>query len=206
MVKILFFASNPSDTPPLALDEEIRSIDAKIRASTYRDTLTLLPAMAARPDDLLQKLNEHKPQIVHFSGHGSELGEIILMDNNRQALPVPAAALKSLFTILKDNIHVVVLNACYSQSQAEGIREVIDCVVGMNDAVSDEAATIFAASFYRALGFGRSIQEAFDQSRTALLLEGIPEEDTPQLLVRRGVDPSSIYLVGPISHNRDFIN
>ncbi len=32
MVKILFLASNPDETTPLQLDEEIRSITNKIRA------------------------------------------------------------------------------------------------------------------------------------------------------------------------------
>ena len=65
----------------------------------------------------------------------------------------------------------------------------------MNDAIGDEAAIIFAASFYRALGFGRSVQQAFDQGKVALLLEGIPEENTPELLVRTGVNPSQVFLV-----------
>ena len=180
---------------PLKLDEEARLITQKIRASEYRDVLKLETLWAVRPDDLLQALNEHKPQIVHFSGHGSKTGEIVLMDNNRQVKPVSAEALKMLFTTLKDNIRVVVLNACYSQIQAKAIAEVIDCVVGMSTSIGDEAAIIFAASFYRAIGFGRSIKEAFDQGKTAIMLEGIPEANTPQLLTRKGVDPASIVLI-----------
>jgi hypothetical protein len=195
MIKVLFLTSNPEGTPPLKLDEEARLITQKIRAAEYRDVLKLETLWAVRPDDLLQALNEHKPEIVHFSGHGSKIGEIVLMDNNRQVKPVSAEALKMLFTTLKDNIRVVVLNACYSQIQAKAISEVIDCVVGMNTSIGDEAAIIFAASFYRAIGFGRSIKEAFDQGKTAIMLEGIPEASTPQLLTRMGVDPSSIVLI-----------
>ncbi len=117
------------------------------------------------------------------------------MDNNRQVKPVSAEALKMLFTTLKDNIRVVVLNACYSEIQAQAIAEVIDCVVGMSTAIGDDAAIIFAASFYRAIGFGRSIKEAFDQGKTAIMLEGIPEANTPQLLTRMGVDASSLTLL-----------
>ena len=195
MIKVLFLSSNPEGTPALKLDEEARLITQKIRASEYRDVLKLETLWAVRPDDLLQALNEHKPQIVHFSGHGSESGEIVLMDNNRQAKPVSAEALKMLFTTLKDNIRVVVLNACYSEIQAQAIAEVIDCVVGMSTAIGDEAAIVFAASFYRAIGFGRSIKEAFDQGKTAIMLEGIPESSTPQLLIRKGVDPASVVLI-----------
>lgn len=196
-IKILFFAANPKGMTPLQLDEEIRTITQKIRASKYRDTLNLCSMWAVRSDDLLQYLNEHKPQVVHFSGHGSRSGEICLVDANGNPKSVSANAIRALFTTLKDNIRLVVLNACYSKIQAQAIVEVIDCVVGMNTAIGDRAAIIFAASFYRAIGFGRSIQEAFDQGITALLLEGIPEENTPELMTREGVDPGNVYLVIP---------
>lgn len=195
MIKILLLTSNPEGTSPLRLDEEARLIAQKIRAAEYRDVLKLETLWALRPDDLLQSLNEHNPHIVHFSGHGSKAGEIVLMDNNRQVKPVSVEALKMLFTTLKGNIRVVVLNACYSQIQAQAISEVIDCVIGMSTAIGDEAAIIFAASFYRAIGFGRSIQEAFDQGKAAIMLEGIPEASTPKILTRKGVDPSSIVLI-----------
>jgi hypothetical protein len=52
MIKTLFFASNPEGTSPLMLDEEIRTISEKIRASDYRDVLELVSLWAVRPDDL----------------------------------------------------------------------------------------------------------------------------------------------------------
>ncbi len=119
------------------------------------------------------------------------------MDANRDPMPVSKAALKQLFSTLKDNIRVVVLNACCSRPQAEAIVEVIDCAIGMNRRIGDDAAIIFAASFYRAIGFGRSVSEAFEQGRTALMLAGIPEQDTPELLTKPGVDPKTIFLVTP---------
>ena len=196
---ILFFASNPEDVSQLNLDEEIRSITMKIRASEHRDVLDLISRWAIRPDDLLQELNTHKPTIVHFSGHGSKAGELILMNDLRQAKTVSPSALKALFSTLKDNIRLVVLNACYSKTQATAIADVIDCVVGMNASIGDQAAITFAASFYRAIGFGRSVKEAFEQGKVSLMLEGIPEENTPELMIRRSIDPSRVYLVDPRS-------
>ena len=72
-----------------------------------------------------------------------------------------------------------------------------DCAIGMKQAIVDKAAITFAASFCRAIGFGRNIQEAFDQGKAALMLEGTPEQDTPELLVRPGVNPTAIFLVQP---------
>jgi TIR domain/CHAT domain len=194
-VNALFLAANPTVTQPLALDKEIRLIEERVRQAKYRNTLTFKSAWAVRPDDLLQLLNEHQPQIVHFSGHGTDEG-IYLEGENDQARLVPTQALKRLFTTLKDNVRLILLNACYSREQALALVEVIDCVIGMNDRISDEAAAIFAGSFYRGLGFGRSVQNAFDQGLVALSMSNIPEEDTPELLVKKGIDPNQLVLVG----------
>lgn len=117
------------------------------------------------------------------------------MANDGQLKVVSKEALRAVFTTLKDHIRLVVLNACYSHIQAEAIAEVIDAVIGMNAPIGDEAARIFAASFYRAIGFGRSLQDAFDQGKAALLLEDISEEQTLELLVKPGVDPSRLFLL-----------
>jgi hypothetical protein len=175
----------------------MRLINEKVYASEHREQIKLDYAWAVRPDDLLQSLNRYRPQIVHFSGHGSKRGELLLVGREGFPQPVSVQALKAVFKTLKDNIRLVVLNACYSKTQAEAIRQEIECVVGMNDAIGDKAAITFSASFYRALGFGRSIQEAFEQGQTSLLLEGIAEDQTPELLVREGSDASQIFLLQP---------
>lgn len=195
--KILFLAANPKRTKQLALEKECREIEHKIRASEHRDALDLLTKWAVRPSDLLQYLQQHSPHIVHFSGHGSPTEELIFLDDHGKAKPVSTEALKQLFTTFKDNIRVVVLNACFSRPQAKAITEVIDCAIGMNRAIGDQAAITFAAAFYQAVGFGKSVRVAFDAGKSALMLEGIPEERTPELLVRNGVDPAAIFLIQP---------
>jgi len=196
-VKVVFFAANPEGTGKLALDEESREIKAKIRASDHSASLELLTEWAVRPDDLLQFLNQHEPTVVHFSGHGSNAAEIILLDRDRQPKPVSEQALVSLFKALKGKIRLVFLNACFSEAQAKAIVQEIDCAVGMSRAVGDQAAITFAAAFYRALGFGKSVQNAFEQAKVALQLEGIPEEGTPRLLTKLGIDADKVILVNP---------
>src|SRR3954468_4379061 len=120
-VKVLFLAANPAGTQPLQLDEEIRQITAKVRASEHRDSLELISRWAVRPDDLLQALLEVKPHVVHFSGHGSSAAELILLDDRGNPKPVSQATLLLLFRILKDDVRVVVLNACSSRPQAEAL-------------------------------------------------------------------------------------
>jgi hypothetical protein len=108
---------------------------------------------------------------------------------------VTKKALAFLFATLKKNIRLVFLNACYSREQAEGLVASIDCVIGMQERIHDDASAIFASSFYRAIGFGHSVQDAFDQGKASLLLEGLTDEDMPELIVRDGVDPRQVFLI-----------
>ncbi|BCM88894.1 hypothetical protein IAD21_00736 [Abditibacteriota bacterium] len=195
-VKILFLAANPTGTGRSAFDKEAREIEAKLRAAEYRH-IEFVSKWAVRSSDLLHYFNQHPAHVVHFSGQGSPSQEIILENNDGHTKPVSKTALANLFRVFnrKGNIRVVILNACYSRAQAQAITQHADCAIGMNNAIGDEAARIFAASFYSALGFGCSIQDAFDQGLLALQLEGIPEDLTPELLVREGVDPSQLILV-----------
>jgi hypothetical protein len=143
--------------------------------------------------DLQECLLRFKPHIVHFSGHGSEEGEIYLQDSSGLSKPVSEKSLGKLFAVLKDNIRCVVLNACYSRTQADAIAAHIDAVVGMSTAIGDQAAISFSAAFYQALAYGRDLQTAFDLGTIQIDLEAIPEEETPQLIAPR-VDPKTLRL------------
>jgi len=193
--KILFFASNPQHTTILNLGEEARSITRKIREAEYRDSLEFITAWAARPTDLLDEMNKHKPKILHFSGHGSGEEGLVFTNDQGEAKLVSTDALKTLFSKVKNNIQLVVLNACFSAVQVKAISKIIECVVGMNKSIGDKAAISFAAYFYSSIAYGHSVKEAFDQGLVALKLEGIPEEKTPVLLCRKDTNLDNLYLV-----------
>jgi hypothetical protein len=196
-VKILFLAANPDDKTRLALDEEIRSIEEAIHASEHRDLIEVVQKHAVRPDDLQKLLLKEKPHVVHFSGHGSKYDELILKNDAGTAAPVRKDAIVDLFGILKDNIRLVVLNACYSKPQAEAIVDVIDCAIGMNAAIGDEAAIKFATSLYLGIGYGRTIDEAFRLGRNAIMVFNIPDDQTPELLSNKDANPATIKLINP---------
>jgi hypothetical protein len=111
MIKILFLAANPKDTDPLRLGEEVRAIRERLRLADLRDQFVVEQEHAVRVTDLQGYLLQHQPHIVHFSGHGSKAGEIILEDAKGQSKAVSPGALQRTFAVLKDNIRCVVLNA-----------------------------------------------------------------------------------------------
>ena len=196
-IKVLFLASNPQDQDALRLDEEVREIKKKLRSSEYRDSVEFISEWAVRPGDILQALNEHRPKIVHFSGHGSDTDELVLQNDAGTTKLVTKEAIVTTMSTMVDEIALVFFNTCFSSGQAEAVTEHVNFAIGMNKTISDEAARIFAAQFYSAVGFGLSIRQAFNQGVSAFMLEGIPEQQTPQLLSREGIDPDDVVLVRP---------
>jgi hypothetical protein len=83
-------------------------------------------------------------------------------DGRAQAISLEA--LKATLRVLKGDICLIALNACYSRRQAEMLAEDIDCVLAMNDAIHGRAATTFMNAFYQALFAGRA---AFEQGYLA---------------------------------------
>lgn len=196
-ITVLFIASNPLDTPQLRLDEEAREIQEMIRKSTYRDSVNFTTRWAARPTDILQAINELNPDVIHFSGHGSDTDELVLQDNNGGAKLVSLEAIVQVIMATSDRIRLVYFNTCYSYSQAETVVSHVEAAIGMNTSIGDDAARVFAAQFYSAIGFGVSIKRAFEQAKAALMLEGIKEENTPELYIQDTLNSDEIILVHP---------
>jgi hypothetical protein len=213
-IKVLFLAANPESTRPLTLGEEVRRIEEEIQASSFRDALEFISKWAVRPEDLQRALLAHRPQVLHFSGHGNRDGELILERGSERTSPgsarhlvidapseailsgsVGKAALFRLIRALEGELRVVLLNACFSVAQAKELAECVDCSIGMSAAIGDRAAIVFAGAFYRAIGYGRSVQTAFDLGVNAMQLLGIPEDATPRLFTRDGREASKIVLI-----------
>ena len=177
---ILVLASSPSDKARLRLDREVREIEEGLRRSQHRDKFVLKQRLAIRSDDLRRALLDFKPQIVHFSGHGEGEDGLLVENDAGLAQNLPTEALANLFKRSVDRgLECVVLNACYSEVQANAIAEHIDYVVGMNSAIGDDAAIKFAVGFYDELGAGYSYEDAYNGGCDAIALQGIPEQHIP---------------------------
>lgn len=191
----LVASANPIDTDQLALDEEVRDITASLRATPLRDVVELRSAWAVRPLDLLRELNEHRPAVLHFSGHGTADGRLVFQDDRGEARPVEGEAVAASIETAGESVQVVVLNACFSADLARALTRFVDVAVGMDCPVGDDAARVFATQFYSALGYGRSVGGAFDQARAALAMEGMDGRHAPLLSAKAGVNPYELVLV-----------
>lgn len=196
-ITVLFLASNPINQPQLRLDEEARAITHMIRNAKHRDSVKLESSWAVQTIDLLQALNEFNPTIVHFSGHGSDQDEIVFQSPDGNAKLVSKEAIVQTMVASSDNIRLVFFNTCFSKNQAEAVSKHIEVTIGMNTSIGDEAARVFSSQFYSSISFGLPVLKAFEQAKAALMLEGINEEDTPELFTKEGFDPNEIILVTP---------
>jgi len=208
--KILILTANPKNTDNLRLDEEVREIEASLERATKREQFKIVIRGALRVNDWRRALLDHKPKIVHFSGHGAGKNGLALeKDNNSGEMQlVSTEALAELFELCKSKIECVVLNACYSETQAEAIHQHIDCVVGMNKAIGDRAAIKFAVGFYDALGAGKSYTDAYKFGCNAIKLEGIPESITPVIKIRpkKKVIPPKKEVIPPVEQRKHCLN
>jgi hypothetical protein len=181
-ITILFLAADPTNATRLRLGEELREIQEKLQLARLRDRFDLQQRWSVRPADISQALLDVQPRIVHFSGHGTSAGALCFENQPGKALPVEPEATAALFAQFADQVQCVVLNACYSEFQANAIAEHIGYVIGMNQAIGDKAAIAFAIGFYQALGAGRTIEDAYQLGCVQIRLQGIPEHLTPVLI------------------------
>lgn len=179
-------SANPDRQAPLRLDEERREIDRVVTYAQAGDRLAVRTADALRLDDLQPKLLHYRPVIAHFSGHGSASAGILLTDELRRARPVPPDALSDLFRILRGGLECVVLNACFTDEQAQAIAAHVPCVVGIGGRVHDDAAIRFAAGFYEGVAHAKSIRASFELGRNRLGLYGHTGADVLRFLAAPG--------------------
>jgi hypothetical protein len=169
-MRILFLAANPTTTNSLDLEEELRSLQSELRGAKFREKIVCFAGHAVRPDDLIRHIRDVRPNVIHFSGHGDQSG-ILLRNDGGEDVIVSGASLERFFS--NREIELVVLNSCYSEQQARSILNSVKAVVGTSDVVEDEAARRFTVAFYRALGNGFSIKDAFRDGGDAVDLYGL---------------------------------
>src|ERR671928_1237164 len=187
-IRILFFSASPWANSRILVDEEVREIFERLHEGPYREHFELFNYPAARPGDLQRLLLTYRPHIVHFSGHGSKQHKIILGGLNGRGRMVDQQGLTDVFALYNSHVRLVLLNACFTKTQARSISEVVNYSIGTSRAIGDKVCVAFAGAFYRALGFGRSIRDAFESAKAELALTKIPRSRGIELFVKEGLN------------------
>jgi len=168
----------------LRLDEEVREIKEGLRRARAREHFSVESVEAVSYRDIHRAILSYEPHILHFSGHGAGEEGLVFEDETGHEKLVDAEALAGLFELFAEQLECVVLNACYSQVQAEEIAKHIDYVIGMSQAIEDKAAIEFAVGFYDALLADKPIEFAYKLGCQLIRIAKVPGHLIPQLLTK----------------------
>ena len=152
-----------------------------------RDKFQFFHILGITKDHFLDDLERYRPNILHFSGHGTESSSLVFQDGNE----LSSEQLEKTFQSLPFKISVVFLNACYSKHQARSISKYVDYIIGMKKAVSDEAAIIFSSKFYKSLLKNINYKEAYNDAIAYLSYYLESESSIPKLITSHGFNSIS---------------
>jgi CHAT domain len=195
-LNVLYLTADPDKAHSLRVDAEMRIVREAIRESVYRDNVTVEYSPAAGLKTLMNGLNDFRPEIIHFSGHGNARG--IAMDSGKVGKPadepISFSLLAKALAATDTPPRIVVLNSCDNSGARKVLLKLGLIVVSMRTSISDLAAITFAPRFYAAIASGQSMKSAFAQGKVAVEAASISEADTPQLFHPVDVNPGKIIL------------
>lgn len=182
-LRILIVLSHDPQGSVLGLERELDRLEKALEAKTEVQTKVL-----RNPDPLevRRELLRQPYHVLHYMGHGSfqaDRSEGVLHFGGEDGERVEVNG-HYLATLLNDaeSLRLVVLNACESARSASVagnnpfsgaatalVLGGLPAVVAMQSRIGDHDAIAFSASFYDRLAHGRTIEEAVNEGRQAIL-------------------------------------
>lgn len=159
--KILALVSNPAHYPWIDIGE-VGKIVEELHGARFRDCFEVSQVGGVRASKLSKAIRETRPQIVHFCGHATESGELVLHGFGEESERVSAEWFARTLQSSGQSVRCVILNACNSENQARTLAQHVDLAVGVDGVICNRSAVAFAKEFYGALAGGASVQAAFD--------------------------------------------
>ena len=205
---LLAIIANPSDVPPLAVEEEWRRLQTALAELQARRVIRLERLNPATWPALQARLRQGDVHILHFVGHGlfdsnAGTGGLIFEDAAGRADEVSA---ETLAMLLHDHaaLRLIFLNACEGARSGRRdsfagiaqhlVRGGLPAVLAMQFPVSDDAAIALAQVFYQALADGYPADAALSEARKAIAAHGNPLEWATPVLFSRSDDNRLIEL------------
>jgi CHAT domain len=186
-MRVAFLSANPDSAQPLRTDIEARNLARALKATTNRDAIEVRYVPAAEWQDFLDALNEFRPTIVHFSGHGGD--QSVLLDNadvyDDGGITVDYDRLNDFIGSTAFKPEILVLNACDTVRGSKIFLENVKAVVAMEASIDDAAASYFTTFFYKALAEGQPLSKAVKQGRLALAASNLPDSELPKIVAAK---------------------
>ncbi len=178
-LRVLCLLAGPDALDQLRLRSEYQIILDAARQRGPRE-LIVTANPASRRNDIVREILAVRPDIVHFSGHGTSDGRLIFEEEDGSLGLVPATALASVLRLLPGGLSCVVLGSCYGGTYSDLLLGPARSVIGCLNALADDAALEFTRGFYTALAVGdpgMDTARAFDAGLAQMQIRGYGTED-----------------------------
>ena len=199
-LRVLGVISSPAEYERLDVERERENLERALSALQQIGAVAVhwleRPTLGA----LLKALQTSTFHAFHYIGHGAfdreaQRGVLLLEDDSGWARPVSG---DKLGMILHDfsSLRLAILNACEGARTARSdpfagvagslVQRDIPAVVAMQAQISDEAAIVFASSFYEQVAAGSPVDASLAAARLAILAERSDDIEwgTPVLFMR----------------------
>ncbi len=207
-LKLLVMVANPSDAPPLQVEQEWQHLQTALANVQARNLLTVERLASATMDALQARLRKGDVHLLHYIGHGyfdvaANVGGLVLENEHGQSQSVTAT---QLATLLHDHtaLRLIFLNACEGARSGRAdafagvaqklVEQSIPAVLAMQFSVSDVAAITLAQEFYEAIADGYPVDSALAEARKAIYGAGNAFEWGTPVLFSRAADNRLIEL------------
>lgn len=164
IMKVLVLNATPDDQTRLRVDKEAAQLKEQLqKVKNPTQNLEVIHCFATRLDQIQEEILNNKPDIIHFSGHGS-VGELFFEDRQGNSVTLSSERLGDILKV-HGGIECVLLNACFSEGMAQACLDHVSAVVGTTDTINDTAATNFTRGFYQSLAHGKDYHDAFQMGQ-----------------------------------------
>ena len=206
-IKILSITASPEGVDSINYEHEQDIMLEAFKSFDREEVFLDMPdPVQSTLTEIADHLKDGKHDILHITAHGgiNEKGEGLLsLEDQWGNLHEVTGEL--LLRSLVPPPGIVILSACHSARQGPGLMPAaqsifkagIDIVIGMKKAVSHFAAVEFNVAFFKALCRNKTVKQAFEQGKEAILQgeqqrirdmpgwEAVKEYEIPQLLARK---------------------
>lgn len=201
-VRILAMSAGPNELPPLDVDADLSELQKALDPATIGGSADLRIMEGGSYDDLRRAIDDFKPHIFYFVGHGAwdrELDDGVVMFESPQRRPHRVTGRELGVVLNRSGLRLAIFNSCEAARSSQEDRfagvatslvaQGVPAAIGMQFRVEDRAAATFGSTFLAELVTSKSIDDALTAARAAIF--ALPNEiewGTPVLTTRLPVD------------------
>ncbi len=151
VITLLFIGSNYKSKEVVRTEKEYETIRNLLKTTFFGKLINFKKKFAVKRSDLEKIIEKYRPQIIHFSGHGTHyVGPIFEGDGDEyeNSCIDMTEELTNLLKKYKDFIELVFFNVCDSSNIAMRAAKSINFTIGANGKPYDAPAIAFTKGFY----------------------------------------------------------